>query len=165
MKKAPIPEYEDTRLHIVQELGLLDTEHEERFDCIVAEAKNKLHVPMSTISIIDKDREWFKACYGMPCQEGPREISFCGHAMVAREMCIVEDTLKDERFMDNPYVTGLPYVRFYAGIALYHRSSGVPVGVFCVKDTKPRTLSLEELGVFTELACKAEDEINRPSRS
>jgi len=141
----------------------LDTDREDRFDAITQEAKEKLKVPMSTITIMDTDREWFKSYQGLEEREGPRKTSFCGHALVVDDIFIVEDTLKDERFMDNPMVIGEPFVRFYAGVALRDRKykTGLPVGVFCVKDTKPRKFELDEINILLDLASKAEIELNK----
>jgi len=151
---------EEKRVQAVHDLGILDTPVDPRFDAITKEAVEKLHMPMSTISIIDKDREWFKSCQGLPNKEGPREIAFCSYALLAKDMFIVEDTLLDERFKDNPYVTSFPFIRFYAGVSIIDAVSGLPVAVFCVKDTKPRKLSMDELGIFLELAERTEKLIN-----
>ncbi|KKT40476.1 MAG: Diguanylate cyclase with GAF sensor [Candidatus Giovannonibacteria bacterium GW2011_GWA2_44_13b] len=160
MKKAPIPADEEKRLEALKRLKILDTEPEQRFDELTALAIKRFRVPISTISIIDKEREWFKSCQGTLAKEGAREVSFCGHALLAREIFIVENTLKDERFKDNPMVVGPPYIRFYAGIALYERKSGQPVGVFCIKDTEPRTMSLDDIAFLMKLAEKAEAMLN-----
>jgi len=161
MQNAPIPKNEAERLLAVKALGILDTAPEPRFDAITKEATVRLKVPISTVSIIDKDREWYKSCQGVDRTEGPRAISFCGHAMAATDVFIIEDTFLDERFRDNPTVTGKPFIRFYAGISLYNEKNGMPVGVFCIKDTVPRKLSVKELDVFLQLAAVAEDELNR----
>ncbi|MFA6511885.1 MAG: GAF domain-containing protein [Patescibacteria group bacterium] len=161
MKNAPIPENENERLAVVRALEILDTPPDERFDRLTREAIQRLHVPISTISIIDKDREWFKSCIGLESWEGPRSSSFCGHALVSdKKVFIVEDTKKDPTFSDNPMVTGPPHIRFYAGVALHDEKQHLPVGVFCVKDTKPRNFSLEETGTLLELADRAERELN-----
>lgn len=160
MKTPPIFDQEEERLHIVNSLNILDTKPEERFDKITKTAIEKLKVPISTITIVDKDREWFKSCQGLDIKEGPREISFCGHALLASDLFVIEDTLKDSRFADNPYVKANPPIRFYAGISLKHIQTGLPIGVFCVKDYKPRQLSLEELDIFMELAKEAQFVLN-----
>lgn len=160
MQKAPIENNEDKRLDAVHSLGILDTPSDPKFDAITLEAIQRLKVPISTVSIIDKDREWFKSCQGTPMTEGKRDISFCGHALFAKSVFVVEDTLSDDRFKDNPYVIGTPYIRFYAGVALYDKRSGLPIGVFCVKDSVPRKFSMEETGTLVELASRAEDLIN-----
>jgi GAF domain-containing protein len=160
MKKAPIPSNEDARLEAVHGLNLLDTEPEERFDWITKKALAVFSVPISTITLIDKDREWYKSCQGVDAREASRSISFCGHAMFANDVFVIEDTLNDKRFRDNPQVTGVPHIRFYAGVALHDKKSGLPVGVFCIKDTKPRTVSAKEISDLLELAGEAEKEIN-----
>ena len=160
MQRAPIPENEKERLEAVHEMAILDTEPEERFDHITREAVEKIHVPISTITILDKDREWFKSYQGLSKREGERAISFCGHALLTKNIFFVEDTLKDPRFADNPMVVGYPYIRFYGGIALVDHKTGQYIGVFCVKDTKPRTLTAEEVEIFIDLADQAECELN-----
>jgi len=163
MLNVPVPQDENTRLEAVHRLAILDTKPEERFDSITREALKRLHVPISIISIIDSNREWFKSCSGLDQKEGERAISFCGHALLAKNMFIIEDTLKDPRFANNPMVTGFPFIRFYAGFALFDHKTHQPVGVFCIKDTKPRVLTIQEVDTFLELANKAETEINRQS--
>ncbi len=155
-----MPNDEDKRLEAVHRLAILDTKPEERFDFITREAVEKLHVPISTITILDSKREWFKSCTGLDQKEGERAISFCGHALMATNMFIVEDTLKDPRFADNPMVVGSPFIRFYAGIALFDHKTRQPVGVFCVKDIKPRKLTTEETGIIIDLSERAEKELN-----
>lgn len=162
MQHAPIPHDEDKRLEAVQSLKILDTPPEENCKKITEEAMSFFQVPISTISVLDAGREWFKSCSGeCNLKEGPRNISFCGHALLSEQIFIVEDTLLDERFKDNPYVTGPPYIRFYAGMRLLERESKQPVGVFCIKDTKPRKLNLTEIAAFLELANRAETELNK----
>lgn len=163
MKYAPIPSNDVERLKVLYQKDILDTPPEPRFDALTKEVAEKLRVPISMVSIIDKEREWFKSCYGLDIKEGPRSTSFCGHAMLVSDIFIVADTLKDERFKDNPQVVGAPFVRFYAGIALHETGSGHVLGVFCVKDIKPRDLSVTELGVFLDIAQRAELEINKKS--
>ncbi|KKT29964.1 MAG: GGDEF domain containing protein [Candidatus Azambacteria bacterium GW2011_GWC2_45_7b] len=160
MKLAPIPENEKERLLALRRLKILDTKPDKRLDLLTKTAVKRFDVPISTISIIDEEREWFKSCQGLPKKEGDRAISFCGHAMLAKNIFIVEDTLKDERFADNPYVVGPPYLRFYAGVAIYEHKSGQPIGVFCIKDTEPRTMSPEDISFLINLAEKAEDILN-----
>lgn len=166
MKKAPIPENEKERMEAVHELAILDTEPEDRFDVLTREAKKKLNVPMSTLTIVDSNREWFKSYEGLDEREGEREVSFCGHALLATDIFIVEDTLKDERFFDNPMVIGKPFVRFYAGVALFnrHSKSPMPIGVFCIKDTKPRKFGVEEMSILIDLAIRAEQELNKSDK-
>lgn len=161
MKKAPMPENEKERMEAVHKMAILDTEPEKRFDEITREAVEKLNVPISAITILDEKREWFKSCRGLDKREGERAISFCGHALLVRNIFFVEDTLKDPRFADNPMVVGSPYIRFYGGISLVDHKSGQYVGVFCIKDTKPRTLSAEEVDILMDLADRAQKELNK----
>jgi GAF domain-containing protein len=161
MKKAPIPKNEKKRLEAVHKMAILDTKPEKRFDRLTKEAVKKIKVPISTITILDSKREWFKSCQGLNKREGERAISFCGHALLIRNIFFVEDTLEDPRFADNPMVVGFPFIRFYGGISLVDHKTGQYVGVFCIKDTKPRTLNAEEVEIFIDLADRAEIELNK----
>ena len=161
MQKAPIPENDKERICALNGLELLDTASEERFDCLTKEAVKRFSVPISTITLVDKDREWFKSAQGLSTREGPRDISFCGHALMSQVVLIIEDTLADPRFADNPMVKGEPFIRFYAGKSLYDRDSNLPIGVFCIKDNKPRQMSVDDMNDFLDLAQRAEDEINK----
>ena len=164
MEPSPIPQNEEERIKVVKELGILDTPPEERFDKLTKEALDKLGVPISTISIIDSNREWYKSCQGLDKKEGDRSISFCGHAIFATNMFVVEDTLKDIRFFNNPTVIGYPFIRFYAGVTLLDHKTRLPIGVFCIKDIKPRKLSVEEVAVIMDIAERAERELNDPKK-
>lgn len=110
MKKAPIPKNELTRIASLYAMYILDTPPEERFDRLTKTATQIFHVPISTLTLIDANREWFKSCQGLSKNEGDRAISFCGHALVEDEILVIPDTIKDERFKDNPMVTGEPYI-------------------------------------------------------
>jgi len=159
MKKAPLPKDELERIKSVYALNILDTPAEERFDRITKEATLIFKVPISTLTIIDARREWFKSCQGLKATEGDRAISFCGHALVEDDMLVVNDTLEDERFADNPMVIGEPHIRFYAGVPIMS-SDGKRIGVFCIKDTKPREFSAEDREILKGLTYWAELEIN-----
>jgi len=161
MQFAPIPKDEKERLAAVHRMAILDTTPEERFDKLTREAVLRLNVPISTVTILDEKREWFKSCQGLEQKEGDRDISFCGHALIAKDLFVVEDTLKDIRFADNPMVVNSPRIRSYAGIALLDHKTGQSIGVFCIKDTKPRDFSLKELSVLSDIATRAEDELNK----
>lgn len=160
MINAPIPSNDKERVCAVQGLNLLDTASEERFDRFTREAIKRFSVPISTITLIDKDREWYKSIQGLITKEGPRATSFCGHALMNETILIIEDTLSDERFLDNPMVKSSPFIRFYAGKSLYENKSHLPVGVFCIKDIKPRTFSKDDVSDFLEMASRVEEEIN-----
>lgn len=161
MQNAPIPANDDERVCAVEGLKLLDTALEERFDRLTKEAVARFKVPISTITLVDKDREWFKSVQGLDAREGPRGISFCGHALMSQVVLIISDTLADPRFADNPMVIGEPFIRFYAGKSLYDHKSNLPVGVFCIKDRKPREMTVSDMADFLDLANRAEKEINR----
>jgi len=105
MKKPDIPLNEEHRLKTLRSLNILDTASEERFDRLTRMAKRLFNVPIATISLVDEDRQWFKSCIGLTVKETPRDISFCGHAILDDEVFIISDTLQDERFVDNPLVT------------------------------------------------------------
>ncbi len=162
MLLAPIPAYEEERLQAVKSLNLLDTKSEVRFDHITEKAVKDLNAPISTITLVDKDREWYKSKQGIIESEGNRSDSFCGHTILGQNIFVVEDAKNDDRFKDNPKVIGGNKIRFYAGVALYDRKSKMPVGAFCVKDTKPRKMTVEEMNKVLQLAKEAENEINRP---
>ncbi len=159
MKEAPIPKDELKRIAAVYALDLLDTLPEERFDQLTRCATLIFHVPISTLTIIDANREWFKSCQGLSQTEGDRAISFCGHALVEHKILVVPDTTKDERFADNPMVIGKPFIRFYAGVPIMS-ADGARIGVFCIKDIKPREFSKEDVEILQGLAEWAELEIN-----
>jgi GAF domain-containing protein len=156
---------EEERLKIIKSLEILDTHPEERFDRITKMAIEKFNMPISSITIIDKDREWFKSFKGLSHNESPRDESFCGHALLSKDIFEIVDTLEDQRFEGNPQVKRRQKpIRFYAGINLKHRESGLPVGVLCIKDYKPHKLSKEEIEIFKELAKEAEYEINKEKK-
>lgn len=159
MKQAPIPKNEEERLLSLHKLGLLDTKPEERFDRITRTAIKIFNVPISTLTLVDAKREWFKSCVGLPAREGNRAISFCGHALLANNVFVIPDTKKDKRFFDNPMVVGKPFIRFYAGVPLMN-ADGQRIGVFCIKDKKPRKFSKEDKEILKNLASWAELEIN-----
>jgi GAF domain-containing protein len=161
MEPPAIPPDEVDRLEALRALELLDTPQEERFDRITRTARRLLDVPISLVTLIDADRQWFKSCQGVDdLRETPRDISFCGHAILEQQAFIVPNALHDKRFADNPLVTGEYHVRFYAGIPI-STLSGHRVGTLCVIDTEPREPSEEDLDGLVDLASWAEAEIQR----
>lgn len=142
--KPAVPANETERLAAVHALRQLDTKPEPRFDIITKIAIKMFHVPISTLTLVDKNREWHKSCQGVMRREGARDISFCGHAILSTRPLIIPDAKKDIRFAHNPMVVGKPYIRFYAGIPLLS-TTGLVLGTLCLKDRKPRTLRKEEL--------------------
>ena len=161
MQTAPIPSNEKERMEALHRMAILDTAPEKRFDYITNQAAAYFNAPISMISIIDSEREWYKSCYGLDIKQNDRSISFCGHALLATEVFIVEDTMLDERFKDNPSVIGKPFIRFYAGVALKDHKTKLPIGVFCIKDIVPRKLTLEQVAAFLEFGKRAEEELNK----
>ena len=154
-----IPSNEKERLASLYNLGILDTPTEERFDRITQTAKEIFDVPIALITIIDVNRQWFKSCIGLDIKETPRGVSFCGHAILQKEPFIIPDATKDERFADNPLVTGSPHVIFYAGIPIA-TIDGNNVGTLCIIDNKPREFSKQQINLLKNLAAWAEIELN-----
>jgi len=158
--KAPIPRGEAQRLAALHELDLLDTEAEERFDRITRLAAGLLGTPVALVTLIDRERQWFKSRVGTPVTETPREVAFCAHAILGDEPLVVPDALEDDRFADNPAVTGPPHIRFYAGCPVT-LPDGYSVGTLCVLDVRPRQLSEQQLGLLRDLANVVEGELAR----
>ena len=150
MTPAPIPADEDERLSALRELLLLDTPPEERFDRLARFVAEQLDVPIALLTLVDGQRQWFKARVGIDATETPRDISFCGHAIMKNDVFIVEDASRAPRFSDNPLVTGEPHIRFYAGAPL-SAPGGHRIGTLCVIDTVPRTLGPVELSILDAL--------------
>jgi len=150
MIKPPVPANEDQRLALLYELVLLDTPPERRLDRIAEFAAKEFAVPICLISLVDRERQWFKARVGLDVCETPRDVSFCGHALESSEVLMVADALQDARFHDNPLVTGAPHIRFYAGAPLVCRD-GLVIGTLCLIDTAPRTLDAVELAILASL--------------
>lgn len=158
MIKPPTPVDELLRLEALRNLKILDTDPEERFDRVTRLARKLFGVPMALVSLIDANRQWFKSKQGLCATETPREISFCGHAILSDEPLVVADALADPRFADNPLVTEDPNIRFYAGCPV-SGPGGQKVGTLCVIDTKPRGMTAEELSLLKDLAEMVEDEL------
>lgn len=150
MISPPIPLDEAGRLQALRELLILDTPPEDRYDRITRFAQSEFEMPISLISLVDRDRQWFKSNFGIGCTETPRDVSFCGHTILERDTLVVTDALKDARFRDNPMVIGPPWVRFYAG-AVLRLPYGPTVGALCVMDTRPRTIDRIGLAILCSL--------------
>lgn len=162
MIPAPIPDNEAERLEALRQLLVLDTPPEARYDRIVAQAAEIFDVPMALVSLVDEGRQWFKASVGLQVCETARDVSFCGHAILAPHIMTVPDAQLDPRFLDNPLVLGAPHIRFYAGAPL-RLPDGEIVGTLCILDTRPRTLSAEQLAtldrlrdIVVDMLCSAE---------
>jgi len=144
MKISPLPENEKERLEAIRSYHILDTEDELDFNGIVELASQLCDAPISLITLIDERRQWFKAKTGLDIKETHRNLSFCAHAIHKNDVMVVCDTLQDERFFDNPLVTGDPYIRFYAGMPLITKE-GYKLGTLAVIDRVPRNLNEQQL--------------------
>jgi DNA-binding response OmpR family regulator len=160
--RASLPEDEETRLASLRQLRILDTEPEERFDRITRLAAAVFDVPIALVSLVDRDRQWFKSCYGISAKETSREASFCAHVVYNREMMLVTDALMDPRFADNPLVVNEPRVRFYAGCPLI-LADGSCVGTLCLVDSRARSLEGRDVGLLHDLGDLAVQELYRTS--
>lgn len=159
MLDAPIPANDEARLCELHALDVLDTPPEERFDRIVRAARALLDVPIALVSLVDRDRQWFKARAGLEAIETARSISFCGHAILGDGIMEIGDATADERFADNPLVTGELGLRFYAGVPL-RSPRGFALGTLCLIDRKPRRLSEQQRTILHDLAAWAELVLN-----
>jgi signal transduction histidine kinase len=149
--KAFLPTNETDRLSALYSLNVLDSPAEKDFDDIVALAAAICGTPMSLVSLIDVDRQWFKARIGTDLTETPREISFCSHAILGKDLLVVPDAREDSRFADNPLVGDEGGIRFYAGAPLV-TTDGFALGTLCVIDSEPRRLDLEQTQALRALA-------------
>ena len=148
---APIPENEENRLTALIRYNILDTPEEEVFEDLAEFASEQIGVPIAYIAFMDTDRMWMKACFGADTNEVDRKISFCAHTILDQHELIVEDTLEDARFRENPFVINDPKLRFYAGVPITTRD-GYNIGTFCVADVTPRSLSETEKRLLRILA-------------
>jgi hypothetical protein len=149
--QPPVPRDEESRLTALHDLEVLDTGPEADFDDVVALASEICAAPISLVSLVDAERQWFKATVGLDAEESEREVSFCAHAILGRDLMVVPDARADKRFADNPFVTAEPGIRFYAGAPLV-TSEGSALGTLCVVDHKPHRLTLDEMRALRALA-------------
>jgi len=147
MHIAPFPKNEELRLKDLLSLNILDSDIESEFDELVELAGSICNCPISLISLLDKDRQWFKSRMGMEPTETSRDEAFCAHAILQDDLFIVEDALKDERFADNPMALE-QNIRFYAGAPILS-PNGHKVGTICVIDNKPNQLTDEQARALT----------------
>jgi diguanylate cyclase (GGDEF)-like protein len=157
MLTAPIPLNEESRIAKLRELNILDTPPEERFDRLTRMARRLFSVPIAQVTLVDADRQWFKSSAGSDARQSPRDASLCAHAILDEKMLLVPNTLLDDRFFDNPMVTGEPGIRFYAGCPL--TVGDERLGTLCVIDTQPREFCEEERQMLRDLAEMAEEEL------
>jgi len=149
---------EAARLETLHKYQILDTEPEIAFDDLALLASHICETPMAAISLVDDHRQWFKSRIGLPEPETARSIAFCSHAIAQTSIFIVPDALKDDRFRDNPQVTGVPHIRFYAGATLLARD-GHALGTLCVIDRRPRKLTAAQTEALGALQRQVEAQL------
>ncbi|MEO8543738.1 MAG: GAF domain-containing protein [Burkholderiaceae bacterium] len=154
----PIPIEEERRLEALHQLSILDTPAEERFDRITRLAAHFFGVPIALISLVDRDRQWFKSRSGLQVQQTSREVSFCGHAILQPQALVVSDALADDRFADNPLVQSEPRLRFYAGHPIV-AADGSAIGTLCLIDHKPRHFGPAQINALRDMAALVEREL------
>ena len=149
--------HDDTaRLRELRRYAVLDTPLEEAFDRVTRMAARLLNVPVSLVTLVDENRQWFKSAYGWDKRETPRELSFCAHTIGMDDVMMVADATSDERFSTNLLVTGDPRIRSYLGAPL-KSANGFSLGTLCAIDTKPRTFTAEEQQILRDLAMLVRD--------
>jgi anti-anti-sigma regulatory factor len=154
MHVAPLPPDEAQRLAALHQYDILDTTPEEGFDDLTRLAAHICGTPIALVSLVDANRQWFKSTLGLAELETSRDHAFCAHGILHEDVFIVPDALEDERFADNPMVTGDPHVRFYAGAPLT-TPDGYTIGMLCVKDHVPRHLDPEQVEALRALGRQA----------
>ena len=142
----------------MRSLRILDTPAEERFDRVTRVAQRVFAAPISLVSLVDQDREWFKSRQGVTASETPRDLSFSSHAILSDQTLVVRDAREDERFFDHPWVGGPPYVRFYAGHPL-QSPDGRRLGTLAIADVSARETSLDDLRALRDLSSFVQDEL------
>ena len=169
MQIAPIPFDEAQRLVALHRMNILDSNAEERFDRFTRLAQHIFNVPSVFISLVDSDRVWFKSKVGCDVNEEPRELSFCGHAICnqttgdpSSRLFEVTDAKYDDRFKRNTFIINECGARYYMGFVLQSMDQR-NVGTFCITDTRPRTFSIAEKLIFTDLGIMVEKELNQMS--
>jgi GAF domain-containing protein len=148
---APVAPDEELRLAALHSLGVLDTPAEERFDRYVEQARRIAETPIALVTLVDAERQWFKARAGLDAAESHRDVSICAHAILGADVFQVPDALEDDRFADSPAVTGPSRLRFYAGMPVA-LADGSRVGTLCVADHRPRLLDDRQLAELRRLA-------------
>lgn len=151
---------DDARISSLHALAILDTPPEERFDRLTRLASWSFGAPMALVSLVDRERQWFKSRVGLDVDETRLPEGFCSLAVRQRRMLVVTDAAADARFCASALVTGAPHIRFYAGQPIFTRD-GAAVGTLCILDTAPRDMSEAERAHFADLASLVQDELNK----
>lgn len=149
---------DERRQRAIEALGLLDTRPDERVDRVTRLAQELFDVPMVSVTLLDRDRQWRKSQIGLGGDEAPREGAFCDVTVRQGDTLIVEDASIDATFSSNPFVLGDPHLRFYAGHPL-QAPGGEHVGTLCILDTKPRSLDDRERALLIEMAQWVQNEL------
>ena len=149
---------EPARLAALDRYGILDTPRAEPFDRITSLVRDVLGVPICAVSLVDRERQWFKSTQGIDVTETPRSMSFCSHTILDPGLLVVPNAIDDHRFTNNPLVTGAPHIRSYAGAPL-RTPDGYNVGALCAIDTVPRDFSEAQLGILSSFAVLVVDEL------
>ena len=158
MQIARLPDNEAARVAALHSMRILDTPRENRFDRYTRIAARLFDMPIALISLVDRDRQWFKSTAGFAGDETPRDISFCGHAILGNGVFEVRNTRRDSRFRDNPLVVERPHIHFYAGAPLVV-PNGYKLGTLCIIDRVPRRLSNDDKTMLKDLADMVAGEI------
>jgi GAF domain-containing protein len=148
----PTGPHEEERLQILLETGALDPKQDPVLDSLCQEVRQYFSVPMCTITLLDRARQQIRAAQGLDTGDTPRDAAFCNYTILSDEVFVVSDALADERFKNNPFVTGVPFLRFYAGAPLIFLKN-IRLGALCLLDTEPRVFSRgdkAELQLFAE---------------
>ena len=156
--KAPLPLNEEARLRKLRSYSVLDSLPEPTFERVTDMAARLFDVPMALVSLVDRERQWFKSCFGIDTRQTSRDLAFCAHAILTPSVMVIPNATLDPRFVDNPLVTGPMHIRFYAGAPL-KTSDGFSLGSLCIIDTKPRAMSPDEVDTLAQLAAIVVDEL------
>jgi two-component system, NtrC family, sensor kinase len=148
---VPMPANETTRVAALQKYAILDTEPEQAFDDLALLASYVCQTPIALISLVDENRQWFKARVGLGISETSRDVALCSTAILQNDVFVVSDTLNDERFRNNPLVVSEPRIRFYAGAPLI-TEEGHALGTLCVIDRTPREISSAQKDALAALS-------------
>lgn len=155
---------EATRLAELEALGVLDTDEEVACDELTRLAATFFDAPVALISLVDRDRQWFKSRVGLQVRETPREDAFCAHAIQQpQQVMVVNDAHADPRFQSNRLVTGEPHIRFYAGAPLV-TPTGNAIGTLCVIDYQPRQVDARQMEMLQYLAVKVMQRLQQRGR-
>lgn len=156
----PVSPFENERLSILYETGLLDGEPNPYLEDLCADARAKFGVQMALVTLLEEDVQCVRSGLGDSSLTTPREVTFCNYTILENQLFVVPDARKDSRFSAYPAVTGDPHIRFYAGAPLVYNEN-IRLGSFCLMDTSPRDVTLAERQALQDYAARATDELVR----